>query len=280
MNGKVNIVDTIYSRINGMTKTDQKIAQVVVGAPDKVINYTILKLAEIAQVSEASVSRFCRNLSLSGFHEFKIELAKVANDEKSYYKTIDNQNSGQALENIRDNKIAEISNTLTQFSLPVVKQILQLLEKANIIQVAAEGDTFPVAADAVYKFNQIGFLTIGTESWETSVAQTLNLDDKAVLLVISNSGEARSLLKQMDVAHKKRMSIIAITNRPDSPIALKADLHLTTAVRQKVLQSEYYFSRVAALTVVEALYLLLLSNDKKRLSKIREHEDIISDKKV
>ncbi|GAJ25554.1 transcriptional regulator [Liquorilactobacillus sucicola DSM 21376 = JCM 15457] len=98
--------------------------------------------------------------------------------------------------------------------------------------------------------------------------------------MISNSGEARSLLKQMDVAHKKRMSIIAITNRPDSPIALKADLHLTTAVRQKVLQSEYYFSRVAALTVVEALYLLLLSNDKKRLSKIREHEDIISDKKV
>ncbi|WP_057744370.1 MurR/RpiR family transcriptional regulator [Liquorilactobacillus capillatus] len=280
MNSEVNIIDFIYSKVNGMTKTDQKIAQVVLADPAGIINDTILKLAKKAQVSEASVSRFCRNLNLAGFHEFKMQLAKVATDENSYYRKIDSRNSSQALESIKDNKIAEITNTMMQVSPSTIDKVLDIIQKASIVQIAAEGDTYPVVADAIYKFNQSGFLTIGSESWETSVAQTLNLNKQAVLMVISNSGETRSLLKQIDIARQRGIKIIAITNRADSPIALKADLHLTTAVRQRVLQAEYYFSRVAAMTVIESLYLLLLAKDKERLNHIREHEEIISNKKI
>lgn len=275
-----NIIDVIYGNLGSMTATDQKVAQVVLADPQAAVNYTISELAKAAKVSEASISRFCKNLSLTGFHQLKIQLAKVADDESAYYDEINIDNIQQALTNIKSNKVAEISNTLAGFSTPVIKKIMHLIDHARILQIAAEGNTYPVVADAIYRFNQIGIMAIGDESWSTSIGQTLNLTADDVLLVISNSGESKALLKQVEVAHQRGMQVIAITNRKDSPIALKADHHLRTSVRQHVLNADYYFSRVAAMTATEALFLLLIAEDRQRLSAIQKHENIIADVKI
>mgnify|MGYP001299658033 FL=1 len=275
-----NIIDIIYGNLGTMTATDQKVAQAVLADPKAAVNYTISELAKVAQVSEASISRFCKNLALTGFHQLKIQLAKVADDESAYYDEINIENVQQALTNIKSNKVAEISNTLAGFTTPVLKKIMTLIDHARILQIAAEGNTYPVVADAVYRFNQIGIMAIGDESWSTSIGQTLNLTADDVLLVISNSGESKALLKQIEVAHQRGMQVIAITNRKDSPIALKADLHLRTSVRQHVLNSDYYFSRVAAMTATETLFLLLIAEDRQRLSAIQNHENIISTAKI
>ena len=275
-----NIIDIIYGNLGTMTATDQKVAQAVLADPKAAVNYTISELAKVAQVSEASISRFCKNLTLTGFHQLKIQLAKVADDESAYYDEINIDNVQQALTNIKSNKIAEISNTLAGFTTPVLKKIMILIDHARILQIAAEGNTYPVVADAVYRFNQIGIMAIGDESWSTSIGQTLNLTADDVLLVISKSGESKSLLKQIEVAHQRGMQVISITNRKDSPIALKADLHLRTSVRQHVLNSDYYFSRVAAMTATETLFLLLIAEDRQRLNAIQSHENIISTVKI
>ena len=61
------IIDTIYSKLATMSASDQKIAQVILKQPEQVVNYTISKLATEAEVSDASVPRFCHNLNLTGF---------------------------------------------------------------------------------------------------------------------------------------------------------------------------------------------------------------------
>ncbi|MCP0887121.1 MurR/RpiR family transcriptional regulator [Ligilactobacillus sp. WILCCON 0076] len=275
-----NVIDTIYSNLNTMTQNDKKIAQVILKNPGEAVNYTISELAAKAAVSEASVSRFCKNLQLAGFHQLKIELAKVSGEESSYYKSVNIDNIQQALANIKDNKNAEITNTLSSITTTTIKKIMKLIKDSRVVQIAAEGNTFPVVEDAAYRFNQIGILAICSESWQTSIGQTLNLTKNDLLLVISNSGESKSLLAQINIAQKQGMKVIAITNRSDSPIALKADYHLRTAVRQRVLQSEYYFSRIAAMTVIETIFLLLIAEDRERLGKIMDHETLISETKI
>lgn len=118
-----NIIDIIYGNLGTMTATDQKVAQAVLADPKAAVNYTISELAKVAQVSEASISRFCKNLTLTGFHQLKIQLAKVADDESAYYDEINIDNVQQALTNIKSNKIAEISNTLAGFTTPVLKKL-------------------------------------------------------------------------------------------------------------------------------------------------------------
>ena len=274
------IIDTIYSKLATMSASDQKIAQVVLKQPEQVVNYTISKLATEAGVSDASVTRFCHNLNLTGFHDLKIQLAQNATESVSL-QNMSRDDASANLELIEKNKVAEIKATLENVTEAKLDRVLRLLTESRIVQVSAEGDTYPVAADAVYKFNQIGLLAIDSGGTiETAIAQTMNLNKKDCLLVISNSGEAAGIIKQIKVAKQKGMQVIAITNRADSPIALLADVHLKTAVRQTVMQSQYYFSRVASMTMIEALYLLLIARDAERVEHIKEHEAIISNQKI
>jgi DNA-binding MurR/RpiR family transcriptional regulator len=274
----------ILNELNGMrthlSATDGKIADVILAKPQAVVNMTISQLARQAEVSDASVSRFCKNINLHGFHELKIALARVAEDQDSYYQEITADNLQQSLRSIGVNKKAEIDGTLGMNNTATVNGILDLLQNASVIQVAAAGGTYPVAADAVYKFNQLGYLAFADAVWDSAVGQTMNLPRGSVLMVISNSGETADLIKQMQVARARGVQIIAITNRRDSPIGQAADWCMLTAVRQRILESEYYFSRVSAMTAVEALFLLLLARDKDRLTHIKAHEDIVARTKV
>lgn len=276
------IIDKIYSELPAMSQSDQKVAKQVLADPEKIVNSTISELAKIAAVSGASVTRFCHNLGLTGFHDLKIQLAQVSGNEKSHsLQKITKDDLQTALKQIGDNKVAEIEATLNNIDSQVLKKVLDLLTNSKIVQVSAEGDTYPVAEDAVYKFNQIGILAMASGgNVETAIAQSMNLNAQDCLLVISNSGESAALLKQIKVAKEQGIKVIAITNRADSPIALQADYHLQTAVRQTVLQTQYYFSRVAAFTMIEAIFLLLISQNDERIEHIKKHEEIISSQKI
>lgn len=276
------IIDKIYSELPAMSQSDQKVAKQVLADPEKIVNSTISELAKIAAVSGASVTRFCHNLGLTGFHDLKIQLAQVSGNEKSHsLQKITKDDLQTALKQIGDNKVAEIEATLNNIDSQVLKKVLDLLTNSKIVQVSAEGDTYPVAEDAVYKFNQIGILALASGgNVETAIAQSMNLNAQDCLLVISNSGESAALLKQIKVAKEQGIKVIAITNRADSPIALQADYHLQTAVRQTVLQTQYYFSRVAAFTMIEAIFLLLISQNDERIEHIKKHEEIISSQKI
>ena len=276
------IIDKIYSELPAMSQSDQKVAKQVLANPEKIVNSTISELAKIAAVSGASVTRFCHNLGLTGFHDLKIQLAQVSGNEKSHsLQKIAKDDLQTALKQIGDNKVAEIEATLNNIDSQVLKKVLDLLTNSKIVQVSAEGDTYPVAEDAVYKFNQIGILALASGgNVETAIAQSMNLNAQDCLLVISNSGESAALLKQIKVAKEQGIKVIAITNRADSPIALEADYHLQTAVRQTVLQTQYYFSRVAAFTMIEAIFLLLISQNDERIEHIKKHEEIISSQKI
>lgn len=273
-----NIIDVIYNKLPHMSATDKKIAQVILAQPRAVIDYTISQLAKQAAVSDASVSRFCKNLNIEGFHQLKTRLAQVSDDE-NVSGTIDDDIQ-KSLKNISDNKSVEIANTLKNLSTTKITKLLKTFKQARLIQVVAEGNTYPVAIDAVYKFNQIGFFAFSDSASETSIAQTLNMQKDDLLLIISNSGESKSLMKQLEVAHEQKIKVVAITNRDDSPIAQRADIHLKTYVREQIFQSEYYFSRIAASTMIEAIFLLLIGQDKGTLDKITRHEELIADRKI
>lgn len=277
-----NIINNIYSKLPTMSQSDQKIARQILRNPEQIVDCTISEIANLAQVSGASVTRFCHNLGLTGFHNLKIEIAQASSNEKSQsLKDIANDDLQIALKQIDKNKIAEIRATLENIDSKTLEDVLNLLVKSRVVQVSAEGDTYPVAADAVYKMNQIGILAMASGgNVETAIAQSMNLGQDDCLLVISNSGESAALLNQIKVAKNQGIKIVAITNRADSPIALEADYHLQTAVRQTLLQSQYYFSRVAAFTMIEAIFLILISKDDDRVEHIKKHEEYISSQKI
>lgn len=279
-----SVIDIIFAEYNNFFEAEKKIADYIVNNTSKVIEMTISELSEAAGSSEATVSRFCKRCNMKGFHHLKITLAKelvdFQKDEINISSDISENNIKESLNNILANKIEELKQTILKINEEELREILDLLKKARIVQFAAVGNTIPVALDGCYKFNQIGISSVANTIWETQIAYTYNTSNKDVVIVISNSGASKKLINVAEAAIERRASTIAITNSDNSPLAKLCKYHIKTSTREKLFLDEYYFSRISAMTVIEILYLFLTVGKEDVYSNLSRHEQAIADDKI
>ncbi len=283
MDQNLSVLGTICSSYDSYFEAEKKIADCILERKEEVVDMTVAELAIASGTSDATVSRFCRRCGFKGFHHLKMTLAKEVMEEQGkgirISNDIDRSDMAQSLQNILANKVAELTQTVSMILPDMLEEVLQLLENAGTVQVVAVGNTIPVALDFSFKLNQIGIASVTGTIWETQMAYTLNLKKDGVIVIISNSGTSRRLLALIQGAKENGIPIIAITNRPESPVAQGADYHLTTATREKLLLGEFCFSRVSATMVVELLYLFLAVSRGGSYDSIRRHEVAIAEDK-
>lgn len=281
---KITILNKIFSEFNSFSDSEKKIADFIINNKKKVIDITIAELAEKSGVSEASVSRFCKKCEMKNFYQLKLTLAKELTENGTETveasNSINTENIFSSLQSILSNKIEELTQTITHINENNLKNILSVIQKGKTVQLAAVGNTIPVALDGAYKFNQIGIPAIANTIWETQLAYTFNLSSKDVVIIISNSGASKRLLTLAETAKSKKAVVISITNSENSPIALVSDYHITTATREKLFLNEYYFSRISASVVIEILYLFLTAGKKNSCENISQHEQAIAEDKI
>ena len=73
-----NIVEQITEKYHVLTRSGKKLADYIFANTHDAQYLSISSLAENSGVSEASITRFCRSLGLSGYNDLKLELAKAA----------------------------------------------------------------------------------------------------------------------------------------------------------------------------------------------------------
>lgn len=274
----VNILDKLHTMYTTFSLTEKKVADYILAHPKEIPNMTIADLALQSEVSEASISRFCRKIEVVGFHALKIELAQVTIPKLDPHP--ERSLLGQRLAHIKQNKIKEIEQTLMQLNEVDVQQTLNQIVQAKRVIFLAYGNTIPVAMDAAYRFNQIGIAANAYEIWDTALAALLTFTKEDLVIVISNSGETKDLTKAVEWCNTKEIVVVAMTNNQHSPLAKLATIHLTTATRERLFQKDYYFSRVSAMLLTETLFLLLAFEEPERLEFIKRHEQLISDHKI
>lgn len=283
MSENQSVVGAICSSYDSYFEAEKKIADYIIGNKESVIDMTVAELAKASGTSDATVSRFCRRCGFKGFHQLKMSLAREVVEEKNSAVQVSNDISrgdiSQSLQNILANKVAELTQTLSMIDPKNLEKILRLIEGAGTLQVAAVGNTIPVALDFSFKLNQLGIPAVAGTIWESQVAYTLNLKKQDVVVVISNSGTSRRLVTLIKGARENGCRVIAITNNPESPVARASDCHIITATREKLLLGEFCFSRVSATVVVETLYLFLAVSKADSHEKIRRHEISIGEDK-
>lgn len=275
-----SVLGAICSSYDTFFEAEKKIADYMMENKAAVVDMTVGELARASNTSDATVSRFCRRCGFKGFHNLKLALAREVLEEEQKDKTVSNDISrtdiSQSLQNILANKVAELTETVNMMNADNMEQILKLLENARMVQLAAVGNTTPVAMDGAFKFNQLGIPSVAGEVWESQAAYTFNLGPEDVVLIISNSGMSRRLMAMAQGAKENKCTVIVITNNPDSPLAKLSDYRIITATREKLLTEEFWFSRVTATTVIEILYLLLMAGKEDAVEHIRRHERVIS----
>lgn len=276
MNQSQSVLDCITVLYDQLFDAEKKIAKFILNNPKKVVDMTVSELAEISDVSIASVSRFCRKVGLKGFAQLKISLAQeLVDTHKSgeISNDISVDNIPQSLQNILANKITELKQTVNLIDTDEFREILEGIRDSSRVQVIAVGNTIPVAIDAAFKFNELGIPTTAGTIWETQLSYSFTLGKGDVLIAISNSGESDKVLEAVKIANNNKAMTIGITNSPHSAIGEEVQYHITTATREKLFLDEFCFSRVSASTVIEIIFLFLtemIENSHKSMIKCEE----------
>lgn len=274
-----SVINQICASMDSFFDTEKKIGDYIVRNPKKVVDMTVGELAKECCVSEASVSRFCKRIELKGFHHLKISLARELVDAKddgeiSGHISVDDMEG--SLRGILSNKMEELRQTVAMIDREELKKILDVINNADTVLMAAVGNTIPVAMDGAYKLNQIGIRAVSTPIWETELGYSYNLTDKDVVVVISNSGESTGVIQILEAAKSRGAVAISITNNARSSVAELSTYHITTATREKLFLDGYCFSRVSATMVIEIIYLLLASMRKESYESIVRHEQAMA----
>jgi len=90
----MNILEKINTQINTFSKSERKVAEVIIANPEKAIHSSIATLAKVADVSEPTVNRFCRRLDTKGFPDFKLHLAQGLANGTPYVNRHVDENDG------------------------------------------------------------------------------------------------------------------------------------------------------------------------------------------
>lgn len=181
-----------------------------------------------------------------------------------------------SLRGILSNKMEELRQTVAMMDRDELKNVLEVINNADTVLMAAVGNTVPVAMDGAYKLNQIGIRAMSTPIWETELGYSYNLTDKDVVVAISNSGESTGVIQILEAAKSCGAVAISITNNARSSVAELSTYHITTATREKLFLDGYCFSRVSATMVIEIIYLLLASMRKESYESIVRHEQAMA----
>jgi len=225
------------------------------------------QLATKARVSSATVTRFCRTIGFSGFHEFKIasaqELASVPLVFEEFHPS---DNDESRINKVFAAYIQSLIDTRAMASVPDLIQVADRINQARQVGVFGIGSSGSIAVAASHRLSLVGVpCQAHTDPYEQIIAASLLTKDD-VAIGISHSGTSRITVDAIRLAGEKGAFTVAITNHANSALGRVASLTLLTSLHEKKVHVATLTSRVAQLTLIDCLYITLTARNEKKFA--------------
>lgn len=251
-----NGIIKIRSVYNSLTKAEKKVADYVLANSREVIYLSITELSEKCNTGETTIVRFCRRIGLSGFQEFKLNLAKdVIEPETSIHENISFEDPIKLqVQKITNDNTQAVANTTKLLSLDEVEKAVEAIVNAKKIDFYGVGASGYTALDAKYKFMRLGLNVDANLDTHIQAISASNLSKEDVAVAISFSGSTKDTVTTYQIAKRSGAKAICITNFARSPITKVADIVLLTSAKETPLRSGALTSKIAQLHVLDILY--------------------------
>lgn len=269
---KANTLLQIQSLLPSFTKSEQKVAHIVLAHTESVIYSSVIDLAEKAGVGETTVLRFCRKIGFRGYQEFKLALAQeLVNPVKNLHGEVDEEDSLSTItQKVTSANRQAIEDTHALFDPEKLENCVELLRTANMIHFYGVGTSSVTALDAKYTCLRLGLkVDAFTESHlQAMAAATLGPGDVAIGLSVS--GSTKDTIDSLKVAKQSGATVICMTHYRRSPITNVADITLLTTAQEGPLQGGSLAAKIAQLHVLDVICTALTMRIKEKALMYKE----------
>lgn len=265
---------------NEMGKAEKRVADWLIANPGEILPLSIVDLAEKCGCSEATIVRFAKRLGFGGYQALKISLAQEGNATIAS-STISDKDSIEDIYNKVCNDIyCALEGTKNVLDTKALQLACQSIMKAKRIVIFGLGNSASVALDASHKLLRAGYNAYAYSDNHMQVIAASHLGEEDVAIAISHSGSSKDTVDALRLAKQSGAKTIAITNYGKSPIQKFGDVVLHTVsdeTRHNILALN---SRIAQLSIVNAIYYYLVYNQSETATEsIRETERALLSKK-
>lgn len=249
----------IKSKLKVLTDSEKKVANYVLDNYMDVLDYTVTELSEKADVSDATVVRFCRSIGYKGYQDLKINLAQDAIVPYKHLNTSlekEDKPSQIALKVIRS-EIETLEETINILDMKELEQAARAIKNARKVVFFGCGGSAMVAMDAMHKFLKIGIHCIIQMDVDVQAMESALLGPEDVAFGISHSGTNRNVIECLKNARDNGATLIGLTTYGKSPMQRLCDYLLMTSTRETIFRSESVTARVAQLSVIDSLVAIM-----------------------
>ncbi|HYK74190.1 MAG TPA: MurR/RpiR family transcriptional regulator [Pseudoneobacillus sp.] len=278
-----NCLPRIRSYYSRFSDKEKKIADYIISNPEKIIHSTISQVADDLQIADATVFRFCKHIGFKGYQAMKISLAsELVSPIVDIHETIKESDSEKEVaQKVFRSNIRTLEESLRVLDEAKFKKAVKALLKARKIEFYGNGGSGFVAMDAHHKFLRTGLNTVAYNDSHMQISSVSQLTQDDVVVLISHSGTNKDLLEVLEVAQRNHVSTIGITHLAKSPLSKKVDIPLYTVSEETEYRSEALASRIAQLSIVDALYVNVMMHRKEDVTRsIKKMREAISSMKI
>lgn len=246
----------IRSNYSRLSDKEKKIADYILQQPKAIIHHTINQIADELEVAESTVFRFCQRVGFKGYQALKIALAaEVVEPVTDIHEKIQAGDSIQTVsEKVFRSNMKTLEDTLKITDHTALNDAVQALIHAERVEFFGIGGSAIVSIDAYHKFLRSGIRVQANLDAHMQLMSASQLGEQDVAVIISHSGSTKDMIDIMHVLRDKQVTTIAITNFAKSSLTKNADILLYTVSEETEFRSEALSSRIAELTIIDALY--------------------------
>lgn len=246
----------LRSSYNGLTKSEQKLADYILKNPSDVMHMTMSELADATSSADATVFRFCHKLGFSGFQGMKQALAgDLFSPAESLSQEVNADDTPRDItRKVFQDMIDALQATGRMLNYDALERAMELTARAKRIDAYGYGGSGVVAQDIAHRFMRFGIDVHAYSDPHLQVASASLLDEDDVVIAISHTGASIDLLKTLEIVRDRKAKIILISSYLNSPAAKLADVVLTGMARETNYRSEAMASRLVHMAILDCLY--------------------------
>ncbi|ARQ61343.1 UNVERIFIED_ORG: DNA-binding MurR/RpiR family transcriptional regulator [Rhizobium etli] len=221
----MDIFSTLQEDKSRLSPSENRIAEIIVNDFEFAVNASIIELAERAEVSPPTVTRFCRRLGCESFSDFKVQLARTAHIGVRYLKP---ESKSTEPADVAQDIITKAQNALfllhRSLDLAAIEAAVAHIAKADMIYAFGSGGNSSMIADELQnRLFRLGLRITASSDHSMQLMMAAAARPGDVLIGSSFSGRNMELVRAFELARDTKVKTIALT-QAESPVAKAAEI--------------------------------------------------------
>ncbi len=267
-----NLIPHIRNALTGLRPAERKVAEMVLGDVDFAMRASITELAQRAEVSEPSVTRFCRAVGAHGLRDFKMQLAQSVAGGLPYASTAvaHGDDVRTLLDKVGEAAVQGITHARDALDPAAFEAAISALAQARRVYVFGVGSgSGLVAQDAALRLLRLDIAATAFTDGHLQRLYAGLMEPGDVAFAISHSGRSVEVNESIQIAKERGATTVGLTN-VGSRLAWLVDIPLLLRIPAPIDPNTPGVSRLVHLSIVDALSIgVALQLGPKTLEKMR-----------